>query len=204
MQFPDARILIFAKAPRPGLVKTRMIPALGAQGAAELYHRLLADTVKRFSEVRLCPVELWCAPDVSHPLFDRLASSYDLTLHGQVGEGLGRRMQYAAEKGLSETQSVVLIGADCPLLDSTYLRQALEYLQSGRGEAVLGPAEDGGYVLLGLGQSDEALFEDMPWGEDRVLSLTRNRLGGLGWSWCELETLWDLDRPEDLARLSRA
>jgi glycosyltransferase A (GT-A) superfamily protein (DUF2064 family) len=93
---------------------------------------------------------------------------------------------------------VVLIGTDCPPLDGDYLARALAAMAD--RDAVLGPAEDGGYVLLGLWRAAPELFADMPWGTDRVAALTRQRMAALGWRWAELPMLWDLDRPEDLAR----
>jgi rSAM/selenodomain-associated transferase 1 len=202
MQFPDARILIFAKAPEPGLVKTRLIPALGAQGAAELAGRLLLDTVAKVVAAGLCPVQLWCAPDSSHPLFQDLASDAGLTLHTQEGGDLGGRMRHAAHCVLQEAASVLLIGTDCPPLHAGHLQQALQWLAQG-ADAVLGPAEDGGYVLLGIKAAPPLLFSGVSWGSDEVLAQTRQRLGRLGWCWQELEVLWDLDCPADLERLSQ-
>lgn len=199
MYFPDARILIFAKAPAPGRVKTRLIPALGAQGAADLSARLLEDTVSRFAAAGLAPIELWCAPDPGADPFPELASRYGLWLYRQQGADLGERMRNAADGALERSSAVVLVGTDCPLLDATYLEQALALLEG--NDAALGSAEDGGYVLLGLKQPASSLFSDMPWGSGRVTSITRERMQALGWKWVELPTLWDLDRPEDLQRL---
>jgi len=199
MQFPNVRILVFAKAPEPGQVKTRLIPALGAEGAAELYMRLLKQTVVSVAAADLAPVQLWCAPNSTHAFFQQLACRYELSLYDQSGVDLGERMSSAADLALKESEAVVLIGADCPMLGSVYLSQSLQWLMDGN-DAVVGPAEDGGYVLLGLRQNDAVLFEEMPWGGDQVLRLTRERLAGLGWCWQELEPLWDIDRPSDLER----
>ena len=199
MQFPDTRILIFAKAPEPGYVKTRLIPALGAEGAALLYTRLLQQTIESVMAADLSSVQLWCAPDSTHAFFQQLASQYDLRLCDQSGADLGERMRRAADWALKESAAVLLIGADCPLLSGAHLAQALQWLMDGE-DAVLGPAEDGGYVLLGLRQSSAVLFEDMPWGGEQVLEITRGRLAGSGWCWQELEPLWDIDRPVDFER----
>ena len=199
MQFPDSRILIFAKAPVPGQVKTRLIPGLGAEGAAHLHGTLLEKTISQAVASGLAPVSFWCAPSTDHPAFQRLASECGIGLETQVGEDLGERMLRAAEQGLREAGSVLLIGTDCPALSPIHLRQALLWLESGK-DAVIGPAEDGGYVLLGLKRTHPQLFRGIEWGSDRVLSDTRERLSTLGWRWEELETLWDLDRPEDLKR----
>lgn len=199
LQFPDARILIFAKAPQPGLAKTRLIPALGAEGAAAFYAELLESTVRRFATAGIAPIQCWCTPGLAHPLFQRLASEYGVGLKLQRGADLGERMEWAATKALAGAGAVVLIGGDCPILEPEHLVQALTWLQQGE-DAVLGPAEDGGYVLLGLNRADPLLFGDIPWGGDQVLDLTRKRLQQLDWRWQELLPLWDLDRPEDLLR----
>jgi len=200
MRFPDARILIFAKAPEPGRVKTRLIPILGAQGAADLHARLLTDTLARLAPARLAPVELWCAPDPGRAPFPELASRYRLGLHPQRGADLGARMLDAAADALARSGAVVLIGTDCPPLGEAYLARALASLR--RADAVLGPAQDGGYVLLGLKRAAPELFSSIPWGTDRVAATTRDRMDTLGWDWAELPVLWDLDRPDDLTRLA--
>ncbi|MEA3276850.1 MAG: TIGR04282 family arsenosugar biosynthesis glycosyltransferase [Pseudomonadota bacterium] len=198
MRFADARILIFAKAPQPGLVKTRLIPALGAQGAADLQERLLRDTVERLARADLAPVELWCAPHPDFDLFAELAGDHGIARYRQEGADLGERMGHAARAALARSESVVLVGTDCPLLDGAYVARALTALKD--RDAVLGPAEDGGYALLGLKRAEAELFRDIPWGGDRVAALTRERMDLLGWDRAELPILWDLDRPEDLMR----
>lgn len=203
MQYPDARILIFTKAPEPGYAKTRLIPALGAEGAAQLQRRLVTHTVSKACAPDLCPVELWCAPDSRHPVFQALAANHPLVLHTQIEGDLGVRMEHATAEVLSRSRMVVLIGTDCPSLDAAYLRQAFAGLAGG-DDVVLGPAEDGGYVLLGLKACEPGLFQGIPWGSSDVLECTRRRLKALGKGWRELAVLWDLDRPADLKRLPPA
>ncbi|UHD17317.1 TIGR04282 family arsenosugar biosynthesis glycosyltransferase [Thiocapsa bogorovii] len=198
MRYPNARILIFAKAPIPGQVKTRLIPALGPTGAAELACDLLERLVRRLSGAHLAPVELWCSPDSEHPLFRALAASAGVALRTQQGEDLGERLSTAAEDALGRADAVLLLGADIPSLDADYCASALATL--GESDAALGPAEDGGYVLLGLKAPAPALFTDMPWGGEHVAAMTRGRIASLGWRCSELPVLWDLDRPEDLMR----
>jgi rSAM/selenodomain-associated transferase 1 len=198
-QFPAARILIFAKAPEPGLAKTRLIPALGAEGAAEFHAQLLESTVRRFAAAGIAPLQCWCTPDLQHPLFQHLALEYGVELALQRGADLGERMCRAASEALTEVDAVVLVGGDCPILGPEHLAQTLTWLGQGE-DAVLGPAEDGGYVLLGLNRVDSRVFSDIPWGGDRVAALTRQRLRQLDWHWQELLPLWDLDRPDDLRR----
>lgn len=198
MRHPAARILIFAKAPAAGRVKTRLIPALGPQGAAELHARLLGEVVARLSAARIAPIELWCDPDPAAVPFARLARAYGLTCHRQQGADLGERMRRAAAEALGRGAPVLLVGTDCPPLDGAYVASALAAMAG--QDAVLGPAEDGGYVLLGLRRAAPELFADLPWGTEQVAAITRERMQGLGWRWAEQPALWDLDRPADLPR----
>ncbi|MFB1487357.1 MULTISPECIES: TIGR04282 family arsenosugar biosynthesis glycosyltransferase [unclassified Thiocapsa] len=199
--YPNARILIFAKAPIPGQVKTRLIPTLGPAGAAELACDLLERLVGRLSLARLARLELWCSPDPEHPLFRDLAESAGVALRTQRGEDLGERLSAAAADALGRADAVLLVGADIPELDADYCASALAALAD--SDAVLGPAEDGGYVLLGLKAPAPGLFGNMPWGGDRVAAITRGRIASIGWRCPELPILWDLDRPEDVLRYRR-
>lgn len=188
------RILIFARAPVPGAAKTRLIPALGAEGAAELSARLLRRTLEI---ARDWPLALWCSPTTQHPLFAQCAGEFGTTLCPQRGENLGQRMHDAFVATLAEVPWAVLIGCDCPELGADDLRQAVAALQDG-ADAVLGPAADGGYYLIGLRRPVAALFEGVDWGTERVLSQTRARLRDSACRWHELSLRRDLDRPEDL------
>ncbi len=194
------RILIFAKAPEPGAVKTRLIPALGPEGAAELHARLLQRTLATACSVASASVELWCAPDVTHPVFAAAATRHAVTLHVQPPGDLGRRMHDALNSALTRGDRAVLVGSDCPALTVEDLVEAFMSLDD--HDVVLGPAEDGGYVLIGARRVSPTLFDGIDWGGPRVLRQTRGRLVALGWRWHELRTLWDVDRPEDLARLA--
>ena len=129
-----------------------------------------------------------------------LAQVQGWTLVEQPAGDLGERMRLIATLGLAESDAVVLIGNDCPALDGAYLQAACAALQE--QSVVIGPAEDGGYVLLGLRNIDVALFNDMPWGTEQVLSMTLQRLQQLDWCPVLLPELWDVDRPEDLSRLA--
>ncbi len=205
MTHHNACIIVFAKAPEAGKVKTRMIPALGAQGAANLHEKLLHHTLVTTTEARLCPVQLWYAPSrllQLHPFFARCQNDFPVSLHEQCGNGLGERMHHALTTTLQKYAYAAVIGADCPALTGLYLQQALEALQQG-SNVVLGPAEDGGYVLIGARQSHPDLFSGIAWGTASVLNETRARLHALEWQWHELAELWDVDRPEDLSRLEK-
>lgn len=189
---------LLARAPVPGRVKTRLIPALGEEGASDL-QRLLVERALALPALGFTQRFLWLddGPDES---LEGLAASNGWTLVEQPPGDLGERMRRIAVLGLADSDAVVLIGNDCPALDGDYLAAACEELAA--ADAVLGPAEDGGYVLLGLRRVDPRLFEAMPWGTDRILALTRERLQELGWRHALLPVLWDVDRPQDLPRLA--
>ncbi len=194
-------VLVFARAPNAGAAKTRLIPALGAKGAARLHRRLVLRALATARAAALGPVMLCCAPDTQHRFFRALARRGQHCVSQAEGD-LGARMQQALEAVLAAP--TLLIGSDCPALTPEHLRQAAAALQAGK-DAVFLPAEDGGYVLVGLAaDAPAALFEAMPWGSDAVMDETRARLRSLGWAWSEPATLWDVDRPADLVRLRTA
>ena len=202
MRFPQARLLIFAKAPVPGQVKTRLAAKLGPVGAAKLYQRLLCRTLHIACGSSLCPVQLWCAPDTRHGFFQRCRRVYGIGLYCQQGADLGQRMHHALNTVLRQAPYAVLIGGDCPSLGEAELQAALMALAAGH-DAVLGPAADGGYVLIGLRRSDVTLFRRIAWGSSAVLTATRRRLRRSGLDWVELPPGWDVDRPADLRRLQQ-
>ena len=128
----------------------------------------------------------------------------ELLLSALQGPGdLGARMHRAFKRVLQEHEAAILIGSDCPALRPADLRAAARALRAG-ADAVLAPAEDGGYSLIGLRRVSRRLFDGIAWGGPQVMAQTRRRLRALGWRWRELRTLWDVDRPEDVARLRRS
>jgi rSAM/selenodomain-associated transferase 1 len=194
-------VIVFAKAPVPGEVKTRLIPRLGARGAAALHAALVERALETACSSRVGPVELCCAPDASHPFFAVCAERSGVAVTAQTGGNLGARMHAAFERIVPDRGHALLIGSDCPALTIEQLREAAAALQGGH-DAVLGPAEDGGYVLVGLARTSPEVFDGIVWSGPDVMRDTRARLGALGWRWHELAELWDVDRPDDLARLA--
>jgi rSAM/selenodomain-associated transferase 1 len=148
----------------------------------------------------LGPVELCCTPDTDHPFFADCARRFGIGLQAQAGADLGARMVAAFDRALSSASTAVLVGSDIPALNAQHLRQAGTVLR--QAEAVFIPAEDGGYVLVGLASRQPGLFEDVDWGGEQVMAQTRARATALGVRIAELEPLWDLDRPSDLARIA--
>ena len=189
------RIVVFAKAPVPGRVKTRLIPALGAEGAANLARRMLEWTLDEAAASGLA-VELCGEPGAEG--WGELLPPVPFSLQG--GGDLGERLARASDRVLGEDENVLLIGADCPALDGGKLREAAAALAE--HDAVLYPAEDGGYVLLGLARFDPSLFRDIPWSTSAVAARTLERIAALGWTVHVGPTLSDVDEPADLQPLT--
>ena len=195
-------LVIFARAPVPGGVKTRLIPLLGEEGAAVLYERMVIRSIATATNVGIGPVELWCTPSTGHPFFSRCAEEFGIMLLCQTEGDIGERMAHAFRETLKRSTYVLLMGTDCPSLTGNDLGEAVNALSVG-ADAVLIPSEDGGYVLMGLRQYAGELFTGIAWGTKEVLEETRVRLRHLGWRWHELSERWDVDRPEDVERLKR-
>jgi rSAM/selenodomain-associated transferase 1 len=184
-------------------VKTRLVSMLGAAGAARLHAQLVERAVATALAARCGPVELHGAPNAAHPFLRRCASRFGVRLRAQARGDLGERMHAALARALRAHRSVLLIGADCPALRPRDLRSAREALRAG-ADAVIAPARDGGYALIGLRRIAKALFRGIAWGGPEVLAQTERRLARLGWRWRRLRTVWDVDRPGDLAQLRRS
>lgn len=194
-------LIIFAKAPVAGQAKTRLIPALGAEGAARLADRLLAHTLQQALALPVERLELCVSPNEQHPAFERARAAaperLNITLQGE-GD-LGQRMHRALSRVLSQHTRALLIGTDAPALDTAMLGQAAQALA--QHPAVFVPALDGGYALVGLTRPAPALFQDMVWSTAQVMQDTRSRARQLGLSWIELPPVADMDEPGDLIHL---
>lgn len=193
-------LAILAKAPIAGAVKTRLIPALGAEGAAALHARLIERTVETACAAAIGPVTLWVTPGPPDAYFTALASRLTIGLAAQPHGDLGARMLAACQAAAAP---VIVIGTDCPALTPAHVREAADVLRAGNDVVVI-PAEDGGYVLIGSRRPQPSLFSGMTWGVDTVMAETRRRLTHDRRTWRELPPLWDVDRPEDVARLRSA
>jgi rSAM/selenodomain-associated transferase 1 len=196
--YPDAVLLIFCKAPIAGQVKTRLIPTLTAEQAMQLHIELSLNTFKKATQLPLCPVQLWCTPSIEHDFFIQAEHDYKLSRWQQQGDDLGQRMSHALCTALKFFKRVVLIGCDSPSLSSQDLASVIIALNE--TTAVFAPAEDGGYVLLGLNRPQPELFIQMPWGSELVMAETRVRCQQSGIVYHEMPIQWDVDTPRDLTR----
>jgi rSAM/selenodomain-associated transferase 1 len=190
----DALVIVFARAPLAGAVKTRLVARLGAQRAARLHERLTRTALRTAAAAGCGPVELHAS--AAHARFDALG----VTLRSQRGADLGERMHHALRSALRRHRIAVLIGADCPALRPQDLRRAVRWLRGG-ADVVLAPAEDGGYALIGARRLAATLFDGVPWGSARALERTARNAARAGLRVRLLRTVWDVDRPEDLERL---
>lgn len=193
-----AQLLIFAKAPCLGRVKTRLQTVMGPWRARRLHREMVHSVVQMAMQSRLLPVKLLVTE--SHRWLGALAARWGLD-YGLQGKGnLGQRMAAASRKALQQYESVILLGGDCPLVTASDLSQLMAILAADCPAAMI-PANDGGYVALGLRCWSPALFSDIDWGSARVADQTRLRMTQLGWRWRELTPRADIDRPEDLQLL---
>ena len=196
----STRIIILAKAPQPGFVKTRLIPALGAEGAAELAQQMLFHTLHEALAADIGTVELCSTPKIDDVAWKGITLPLGIDVTDQGEDDLGARLARASERAIENGGSVMLIGTDCVEMSATLLREAAQSLHV--HDAVIHCTADGGYALLGLKRYSTVLFSDMPWSTDVVASTTIARIRQLGWSLHVGQLLHDVDTPQDLKYLS--
>jgi rSAM/selenodomain-associated transferase 1 len=198
---PSVTLQVFARNPIAGQVKTRLASAIGDDEAAEIYARFVERTLATSTAARAAGIvdriELWGTPDVDAPAFGTWRNRHGVDLRTQAGADLGARMRNALHSALADGSRALLIGTDCPVLDVDYLAQAVAALDD--HAAVFGPAEDGGYVLVGLARPVDA-FSGIPWSSAGTMAATRSKLTAMRVRWRELPALWDVDSPADLER----
>ncbi len=197
MSPPSRRLLVFARDPQPGRVKTRLIPELGARGATSVYRRLLDIALSAAVATNADHCELWLDRPSDDSWLGQRITQLRLTPRIQSGDDLGARMHQALTSALGHADQAVIIGSDCPGYRADYLDAAFAVLDT--HDAVVGPATDGGYVLIGLNRPAPRLFNDIAWGGPQVMATTRARLVEANLRWHELDALSDVDRPEDLS-----
>ncbi|MDR4493339.1 MAG: TIGR04282 family arsenosugar biosynthesis glycosyltransferase [Nitrospirales bacterium] len=197
-----AAVVVFAKAPIVGQVKTRLCPPLTPDEAASLHGSLVMDMLERSQAVKGCDLVLAGSPDKTHPFFKAMEARFKVKLWEQVGEDLGARMARTFHAGLGSTyRSLVIVGTDIPGITPQIVTQAFASLKE--HDLVLGPTMDGGYYLIGLRKKAPELFQDIPWSTDQVCPLTEQKAKVLGLSMKKLPTLRDIDTIEDLQAITR-
>ncbi len=184
------RLCLFVKAPEPGRVKSRLAADLGAEEACEAYESLVGHSLRALSCSSL-PKDLWVSGDVAHPKIRAWAKDFGYRVAAQPAGDLGAKMLAAIEACCCLGQSGLVVGSDLPELDAAYVDKAAQTMR--RHDLVLGPAEDGGYGLIGMNRPVPELFEDMAWGLDEVFARTKERAIRLGLRLAELPLLWDVD-----------
>jgi len=192
------KLLIFTKSPVLGEVKTRLQPDYSLEESLKIHKKLLLNTLELTKKLDGIDVDLCCTPDRNTSFFLNCENNFPIQLSNQEGVDLGERMAFSLSVTLQTYEKVVVIGTDCPDIDEGYIQQAFDALSD--VDAVIGPAADGGYVLLGLKQFSPNIFKDISWSKDSVFKQTQDALNHLGWSLHKLETKYDVDRPEDLYR----
>ena len=197
------RVLVFARAPRPGQVKTRLIPALGEVGAALLYEEMLAHALATAWAADLGEVEVWLASRDAHRYLAEVTDEQPLRMAVQCVGDIGQRMAHALSSALADDVLPILIGSDLPPLSVDHLQQAAAALGEGC-DAVVAPTTDGGYGLIGVARELPELFADVPWSTGAVMARTRELAERAGLRLVEIDPLWDVDEPADLERLTMA
>ena len=195
----DTAIIIFAREPVAGQVKTRLIPALGAEGACQLYTQLLEHTLHTMTHSFLADIIVCITPESEEQYFLQMPQAHLFFLSVQYGQDLGARMYNALASALKSYSKAILVGTDCPFLTPKDLQEAINALD--HSDMVFSPAYDGGYVLVGAKKTHSKLFAHIDWGTEQVMEQTRTCLKKYGVSWQELSKQYDIDVAEDLPRL---
>ena len=193
-------LYLFAKAPVPGQVKTRMAPSLSPQRSAALASLMLTHSLSTISTVWPGRVVLTVSPDSSHPVFQHLNCIHSIEFSVQIDSDLGGRMAHVLAQGVQDSGAAVVMGCDVPYFDGSLLVRAHDMLEQGLD--VVGPAEDGGFYLLGLHHFDTAIFRDIQWGTSSVLQDVNSRAEQVGMTLSRIATLRDIDNWSDLVWLA--
>ncbi|VAW63868.1 Glycosyltransferase [hydrothermal vent metagenome] len=192
------QLIVFIKAPVTGQCKTRLIPLLGAEQACAFYKTLVTHCLKQLKGLSHTDIAIYATPRTQHPFIQALNKQNEYALHTQQGNNLGERMYAAIQTSLQYYSKTVLIGSDCPPINQKYIQQAFNALK--QCDIVFGPAEDGGYVLIGANKIEPLVFENINWGSHQVLQQSLNNCQTSAYNTHLLDTLWDIDTPEDYKR----
>lgn len=195
-------IQVFFKAPVEGKVKTRLIPKVGPSNSVVIHTRLCEEVIRcvaGYADKREnVAVQFWVDLDINHPFVQENAARYGVDVFQQQGRDLGERMQFAMANGLAMADQIVIVGGDCFSLCEQYLAQAFEMLED--KDVVFGPADDGGYILVGSHGLEQGFFSGVQWGESTVLASSVDCVRQSGKTYGLLEERWDIDTWEDIQR----
>lgn len=197
--YPQARILLMAKAPIKNYCKTRLQPSLNATQSSALQKKFIHHAIKTLQQDALAPIEIWCAPDCHHAFFQEIHQRYNVPLQAQQGQNLGEKMQHSIA---SQNKVTLLIGTDCPDIKTMHLRTLLDAVNSSYDVAIM-PANDGGYVAIALKKNILALFDNIPWGTSQVFAKTQQAAEQLQ---CKIfigPTLSDVDTYQDYIEMCK-
>lgn len=193
-------LVLMTKAPQPGRSKTRLVPPLSLDEAAELAAALLADQLEHLARFTSARLFISFAPASAASFFNSFQTQ-GFTCFTQQGDSLGERMSHAFTHVFDSSFSpIVLIGSDLPAVPHEFLNRAYDLLQA-EADVVLGPAADGGYYLIGMNRPIEDVFLNVGWSRDDVLARTAEKIAGLGLRYELLPCWYDIDTAEDLIRL---
>ncbi|HED15784.1 MAG TPA: glycosyltransferase [Gammaproteobacteria bacterium] len=199
-KYPHIHLIMMARAPVAGQVKTRLAKTIGNRRAASIHRNMVRTQIRQLLAARICPIELHVCPQVRHPFFIAMRRGGVVRVEQQFGNNLGSRMLHAIRSGLQRAEAVILIGADVPGISVEQIRQVCEQLSS-RDELIIMPANDGGYGLLAMCRTDAGLFRGVHWGSRRVCKQTVRRARQLGISYRLSGVCYDIDYQRDLDRL---
>jgi rSAM/selenodomain-associated transferase 1 len=195
-------LIIFAKKPLLGQVKSRLQPQISPEISLEIYRFFVEETLEKVKALSNVSIWLGCFPDQNDPWFLELSRKFQLRLFNQEGEDLGARMAQAFERLTREKiRKKVIIGTDSPHLPLHFIQSAFEHLE--KTPVILGPSRDGGYYLLGLSGDPPSLFDGIAWSTDSVLKSTIRRLEDKNIPFKLLPEWYDIDQFEDLSALYR-
>jgi len=198
--YPELTLLVFSRPAIAGKCKTRLIPTLGKQGAADLQYNLLENIIMQLHSYKLCPFEIWQSEPSN--CFTHLKSKFEFSIKTQKGSHLGQRMANAIDETLKKTTYTILIGSDCAEFSQDYLNNAMQLLTTKTAEVVIGPAIDGGYLLVGMSNFNSVIFQNIKWGSGDVLENTLANANNAGLNVSVLNPLNDIDNAQDLLDLS--
>lgn len=201
-KYPNSCLIVFCKAPVAGQVKTRLMPSMSADEAASVHRFLTMRLLSLLTKAELCPVELWCSPNSNDSFFSECKKQFSVTLHKQYGDDLGERMDDALTTTLERYQYSLLMGCDCPSISINDLEKSINALMYG-ADLAIAPAEDGGYTMIGMSQPHSFVFDDIPWGTDKVLAMTEQVIKQQQLLCYKTPTQWDIDTIDDWHRFCR-